>query len=187
MARIDNWSTGNRTPKYKKAVPMEGQNGFRTISVALAGDYMFLHGEQTRGEVRVYTTDSFNMAGKMVPGTEVGGNSETGWGDVPYTIDAWKRQNGEYVVCIEEDAKAKFLVYRWKPEAGIVEGYPEIEITSPTNRAFTGQGNHIVLEVQTKDNGSIAKVEYFAGDTLLGERPRNHFLLPGPVPAKAST
>ena len=51
--------------------------------------------------------------GVMSPGTEVG--KASGWVDVPFGISAFKRENGEYLVFVEEDARGKVLMYRWKP------------------------------------------------------------------------
>jgi hypothetical protein len=48
----------------------------------------------------------------MTPGPEVG--KESGWVDIPDGIRAYKRTNGEYLVFVEEDAKGKIIVYRWK-------------------------------------------------------------------------
>jgi len=39
----------------------------------------------------------------------------SGWVDVPNGISAAKRSNGEYLVFVEEDARGKVMMYRWKP------------------------------------------------------------------------
>ncbi|XXU33775.1 hypothetical protein WME93_33275 [Sorangium sp. So ce1000] len=49
----------------------------------------------------------------MTPGPEVGRDS--GWADVPMGITALRRADGEYVVVVEEDARGKNLMYRWRP------------------------------------------------------------------------
>jgi hypothetical protein len=51
----------------------------------------------------------------MQPGPEVGRAS--GWVDVPNGISAHRRKDGEYLVFVEEDARGKVLMYRWKPNA----------------------------------------------------------------------
>ncbi|NJK97311.1 MAG: hypothetical protein HC905_22525 [Bacteroidales bacterium] len=127
IARYDDWSKETRTKTYQKDVPWENEDGFQTLGIAFAGDYIFLQGVRSRAEVRVFTISDFTFVGKLMVGSEVGGNGECGWGDIPYPINALKRQNGEYVVAIEDNAKGKFIVYRWQPVAGISEGYPEIE------------------------------------------------------------
>jgi hypothetical protein len=39
----------------------------------------------------------------------------SGWVDVPNGISAYRRDDGEYLVFVEEDARGKVLMYRWKP------------------------------------------------------------------------
>ena len=53
--------------------------------------------------------------GVFDPGETVGGNKNTGWMDVMTGITAHRRNDGEYLVFVEEDYKAKVLLYRWKP------------------------------------------------------------------------
>ncbi len=169
IARYDNWSEGNRTPTYQEDVVRENESGFQSLGVAYAGDYIFFQGIRTRAEVRVFAAADFSFVGKLEVGDEVGGNSECGWGDIPYPISAIQRQNGEYLVAIEDNAKGKFIVYRWQAEAGITEGYPDIEITSPSNRSFVEPGNTIDFSVTASDDGAITLVEYFSGENKLGE------------------
>ena len=49
------------------------------------------------------------------PGPTLGGVENTGWIDVMTGIIAYKRNNGEYLICVEEDYKAKSIIYRWRP------------------------------------------------------------------------
>jgi hypothetical protein len=37
---------------------------------------------------------------------------ECGWINIPYALRAYLRSNGEYVVFVEEDAKAKVIMYQ---------------------------------------------------------------------------
>lgn len=37
---------------------------------------------------------------------------ESGWIDIPYALRAYFRSKGEYVVFVEEDAKAKVIMYQ---------------------------------------------------------------------------
>ena len=39
----------------------------------------------------------------------------TGWIDLLTGITAFKRSTGEYLLFVEENDKAKSLIYRWKP------------------------------------------------------------------------
>jgi hypothetical protein len=49
------------------------------------------------------------------PGETVGGVKNTGWIDLLTGITAYKRKDGEYLIFVEENYKAKSLVYRWRP------------------------------------------------------------------------
>jgi len=49
----------------------------------------------------------------MAPGPEVGNTS--GWVDMTHGLRAFRRTDGSYVVVVEEDARAKNLVYGWTP------------------------------------------------------------------------
>ena len=51
----------------------------------------------------------------MMPGENVGGVDKTGWCDLRYSIDAFKRSNWEYLVSVEENFFMKVLIYRWCP------------------------------------------------------------------------
>ncbi len=45
----------------------------------------------------------------------VGGVENTGWIDILTGITAFRRSSGEYLAFVEEDYKAKVLMYRWHP------------------------------------------------------------------------
>lgn len=118
VARYDNWRAtgrnGARKPRYvlevdslPGQVPEQGIEG-----IAVAGDYMFLV-EAKEAHVRVLENRTGRQIGVMTPGAEVGGTS--GWVDVPMGITALRRANGEYVVFVEEDARGKNMMYRWRP------------------------------------------------------------------------
>jgi hypothetical protein len=47
---------------------------------------------------------------QLKPGIEVAG--ESGWVDIPYGLRAFQRTKGEYLVFVEEDAKAKVIMCR---------------------------------------------------------------------------
>jgi hypothetical protein len=85
-------------------------------SMSIAGDYLFLVGVETRGQVRVFDMKDGRFVGLLEPGEEVGGVGATGWIDMVDAIFALKRENGEYLVFVEEDAHNKILLYRWTPK-----------------------------------------------------------------------
>ena len=122
MARYDGWLKGNRTATWTKPVPhdFKPKEGPRVImkSMTIAGDYLFMVGVDTRAQVRVFDMRDGHFVGMLEPGEEVGGVGATGWIDMVDAIYAVRRENGEYLVFVEEDAHNKILLYRWKPEQG---------------------------------------------------------------------
>ncbi|WP_233856545.1 hypothetical protein [Paraburkholderia sp. HD33-4] len=114
LARYDNWSRGNSTPTYTIALPWNTQSDPQTttVGVAVAGNYIFV-AELYTDRVDVYDARNGTAVGYMTPGASVGGTS--GWVDVYLGISAVRRDNGEYVVLVEDDARAKLLMYRWTP------------------------------------------------------------------------
>lgn len=62
---------------------------------------------------RVYDRENGRELGVIKPGPEVGRAS--GWVDVPFGISAYRRENGEYLIFVEEDARGKVMMYRWRP------------------------------------------------------------------------
>ncbi|MFN7415568.1 MAG: hypothetical protein ACK5RT_17060 [Dolichospermum sp.] len=112
IARFDNWSKGNRTPKWRTVVPYDttGKGEIATAAMSVAGDYVFAVGVKT-AEVYVYKTATGELVKKMTPGAEVG--KESGWVDIPYGIRAFRRANDEYLVFVEENWQGKVLIYQF--------------------------------------------------------------------------
>jgi hypothetical protein len=120
--RIDNWMKGNRTPRYRAALPYQPEIAESHPGVAatqatiksfcVAGDYFFAVESRT-AKVHVYHAESGAKVGEMSPGPEV--SKQSGWVDFPDAMRAVRRKNGEYLIFVEEDWKGKIIVYRWKP------------------------------------------------------------------------
>ncbi len=87
--------------------------------VAVAGDYVFTGGWKDRGRIWVNRLSDGAEVGVFDPGPSVGGVENTGWIDLLTGITAYRRENGEYLVFVEEDYRAKVLLYRWRPEGAI--------------------------------------------------------------------
>ncbi|MDH6061753.1 hypothetical protein NWP17_15145 [Chrysosporum bergii ANA360D] len=113
IVRFDNWSKGNLTPRWRIVVPHDttGKREVSTAAMSVAGDYVFAVTVKT-AEVYIYNAKTGAFVKNLKPGPEVAG--ESGWIDIPYGIRAMRRANGEYLVFVEEDAKAKVIVYRLK-------------------------------------------------------------------------
>jgi hypothetical protein len=114
LARYDNWSTGTPTMQYAISLPWSTQTSPQVtpVGVAVAGNTIFV-AELYTPKVDVYDARTGQPVGYMTPGANVGNTS--GWVDVYLGISATQRPNGEYVVLVEDDARAKVLMYRWTP------------------------------------------------------------------------
>ncbi|MBF2066723.1 MAG: hypothetical protein IGS39_20245 [Calothrix sp. C42_A2020_038] len=111
IIRYDNWSKGNRKQRWRIAVPYDTKANpeVLTASMDIAGDYVFIVTVKT-AEVYVYDKMTGAFVTKFKPGPEVA--NESGWIDIPYGIRVFRRASGEYLVFVEEDAKAKVILYR---------------------------------------------------------------------------
>jgi hypothetical protein len=105
-----NYLKGNRD-----AVTFTSGAGTEAGCVTAAGEYVFTGGWKERGRVWVNRMSDGKEVGVFDPGPTVGGVENTGWIDLLTGISAYQRKNGEYLVFVEEDYKAKCLLYRWKP------------------------------------------------------------------------
>jgi hypothetical protein len=99
----------------RKTVSFAPGAGKEAECVGAAGDYAFTGGWKGRGKIWINRLSDGAEAGSFDPGPTVGGVENTGWIDIFTGISAHRRSNGEYLVFVEEDYKAKVLLYRWKP------------------------------------------------------------------------
>ena len=113
LVRYDHWSTGKPVPRYTITLPWDtkGKPIVTVIGLTVEGQYVFA--VEPVGAVHVYDRDSGKEVGVIRPGPEVGRAS--GWVDVPNGISAYRRSDGEYLIFVEEDARGKVMMYRWKP------------------------------------------------------------------------
>jgi hypothetical protein len=113
LVRYDKWSDGQPVPRYTIALPWDTKSMpvATALGVTVEGRYLFV--VEAVGAVHVYDKTSGHETGVLKPGAEVGGAS--GWVDVPNGISAHLLRDGTYLVFVEEDARGKVLMYRWKP------------------------------------------------------------------------
>lgn len=119
IIRYDNWST-TRNLRYRIFLPYEPSVKIPVVTRAMdiSGNKIFAvtstANANTKGkaDVNVYDARNGALVTTLSPGSEV--YSETGWVDIPYGLRAYQRSNGEYAVFVEEDAKAKTIMYRVK-------------------------------------------------------------------------
>ena len=96
----------------REAVSFVPGAGKAAECVTAAGDYVFTGGWKERGRIWVNRMGDGAELGVFEPGATVGGVENTGWIDILTGITAFKRSNGEYLVFVEEDYKAKAILYR---------------------------------------------------------------------------
>jgi hypothetical protein len=119
IVRYDNWNR-TRNLRYRIFLPYEPATEIPVVTRAMdvAGNSIFAvtstsnANSKGKADVNIYDALSGAFLTKLSPGSEV--YSETGWVDIPYGLRAYRRSNGEYVVFVEEDAKAKTIMYRVK-------------------------------------------------------------------------
>jgi hypothetical protein len=125
IARYDNWSGPDRALRWKIVAPYQkgstGHHSCEPMGFDVAGEYLFVPytgasremGFST-GHIEVFRLNDGGSVGHMEPAEEIG---EIGLQDIRECLRAYRRANGEYLVFLEEDYKAKILLYRWMPQA----------------------------------------------------------------------
>lgn len=89
--------------------------GREAACVAAAGDYVFTGGWKERGRIWINRMTDGKEVGVLDPGPTLGGAQNTGWIDILTGITAHRRKDGEHLVFVEEDYRAKVILYRWRP------------------------------------------------------------------------
>ncbi len=124
IARYDGWLHGRRALRWKIVTPYaagsSGHTSCEPMGFDVAGDYLFVpytgaskaDGVKT-GRVEIFSTSDGASVGHLEPNEAVG---EIGLQDIRECLRAHRRANGEYLVFLEDDYKAKVLMFRWKPE-----------------------------------------------------------------------
>ncbi len=113
LVRYDKWSSGHPEQRYVLRLPWDpkAKPPVTPAGLTVEGQYLFV--VEPAGNVHVFDKTSAKEIGTFGPGAEVGNAS--GWVDVPFGITAHRQPNGEYLIFVEEDARGKVLMYRWKP------------------------------------------------------------------------
>jgi hypothetical protein len=119
--RFDNWSTHPTIHTgYPIVLPSETGVTQATetaiLGIDVCGKYVFAGESRNPQMITVYDNDTGKQVTTMVPGDAVGGPGSTGWLDIREPIHVYKRSNDEYLIFVEEDWKAKVLLYRWIPK-----------------------------------------------------------------------
>jgi hypothetical protein len=120
--RYDGWLAGNPVVKWNNtALPTNGPVGqnrpVTAKTAALAGNYLFLGMAMGSGglapPIHILSAKDGYYIGTLTPGPEIGGIG--GWEDAIGSVQATKRSNGEYLILVEDDYRAKNILLRWQP------------------------------------------------------------------------
>jgi hypothetical protein len=129
IARYDGWrkvesSGALPAPTWTIVMPYErgakGHESCEPMGFDAAGDYLFVPytgaskemGFST-GHVEVLRAADGQSVGHFEPSAEIG---EIGLQDLRETLTAHRRADGEYLIFLEDDYKAKTVLYRWRPK-----------------------------------------------------------------------
>jgi hypothetical protein len=106
MVQFDTWSK-KPTLRYRVNLPYK-PDSMLMESLHEAGDLIFIV-DCKLANVFVYDKKTGKDLGTMKPGPEV--QSESGWVDFRDVLRATRLKDGSYLVFVEEDYKAKVMVY----------------------------------------------------------------------------
>lgn len=110
--RIDNWSKGNRNPRWRIVLPVDKRNlpeVLTPVAMDVERDRIFVTSSKT-WDLYVYDAGTGKLLRTLKPGQEVSG--ELGWVDIAYGVRAFKRKNGDFLVFLEEVLKGKVIMYQ---------------------------------------------------------------------------
>lgn len=113
--RMNNMVLGGTTEEHSN-------QHWKPMGFEVAGEYLFVPytgasrelGFST-GHVEAFRLSEGGSVGHMQPSKEIGEIGEIGLQDIRECLRAHRRSDGEYLVFLEKDYKAKVLLYRWKP------------------------------------------------------------------------
>lgn len=114
LVRYDGWLHGKKTRRYDIHFPWSLSSKPVQVIASVVENHGYIFAIETiLGKIHVYESNTGRDVGLIEPGKEVG--RATGWVDLTQGMSVFRRANGEYLIFAEEDARAKVLMYRWKP------------------------------------------------------------------------
>ncbi len=176
IAKYENWSKQKRkawevAPDFQWSDNVMARRG--PASFCVAGNYLFVVAGTT-GFVSIHDIGSGALMGEMKPGPEVG--QRTGWVDIPYGINAVRRSDGEYLVLVEEDERAKNMLYRFQPPSDATPvTIQDLNATSGEGRISlkwtpaSGASSTIVLRGES-ENGAFDRIAIVNDRSGFGDR-----------------
>jgi hypothetical protein len=127
LSRYDNWSKGNRKPRWLFTLPdpATDPNFMYTLAMpyGLAYQWEAFHVAEDKifvaemwGPIHVYDAETGAFETILNPGPEVSGNGA--WEDEQMGVRAFRRKNGEYIVLEENSGfHGKNNLFRYRPAA----------------------------------------------------------------------
>lgn len=120
LARYDGWLRGKKSRRWRLVAPYaKGSSGHAScepMGFDVAGDYVFVpytgaskEMKFSSGHIEVFRAADGASRGSMEPSSDIG---EIGLQDIRECLTARRKPDGEYLVFLEEDYKAKILLYR---------------------------------------------------------------------------
>jgi hypothetical protein len=130
LCRYDNFLKGDKSGttegklRWKTMLPyVTGSSGHEScepMGFDVAGDYIFAPytgaskaNNIKHGRIEVIRTADASPAGWMEPDPKTVG--EVGLQDMRECLSAHQLKSGEYVIFLEDDYRAKVVMFRWKP------------------------------------------------------------------------
>lgn len=142
VLRYDNWST-SPTLKSRCIVPYDGSvysNCSKSMTVSPDGKFVFSV-KHLGSPVTVFDTETGSEIGTITSGSETGGRS--GNNDLAFAIRSYKRTTSEYIILVEEDERAKIIMYRWTPDAQQLSRSGWTANSSSTSSAYAALDGNI--------------------------------------------
>jgi len=178
LARYDNWSTGNRTPRWFFTLPNPDTSVnfmyevgrpwgcvHRWMGLDVAAEKLFT--ADLWGDVYVYRTTDGTLERILNAGPEISGCCA--WEDAAMGLTAFKRSNGEFIVFTENSGwGGKPNMFRLPPSGTNLA--PSVTLTGPQATDLFVTPATVTLTANAQDDdGTISKVEFYQGSTKVGE------------------
>ena len=161
------WQAGNRTPN--RVITLSRATA---KSITAAGGYLFV------GYYAVPNVDVFNLSTGSLVLTLVSNNNVTTGNDTDsmYSLHAYLRSNGEYMITKDDYNMSKVVIYRWNPATGPTfhttnvldtNGHTLVQGTSTANAGQTDQTTFAsaVSSAYTNQMGGVVSFDV-VGDAL---------------------
>ncbi len=125
LARYDGWTTGKRRKRWQIVLPHDDRKKGPPKAIDVAGNHVFtvhcrpvtLDGRHQRAHlcVAAFGADDGELAGRMWRPERFG---PVGIVDMTHGLSAYRRNDGVYMLLVEEVYRAKNLLYLWAPPTG---------------------------------------------------------------------